>query len=151
MKTIQRMYEHLHWANLHIFETLQNIKGEKNEVCGLFSHILSAEKVWFARLQGIDSSQIPIWSDMNMLQCAELIMQNEMTITTYLTNLNESDLDRLVAYKNSKGIEFKNSVRDILMHVAMHGQYHRGQINTRLRATGNVPVNVDFINFVRTF
>lgn len=143
------MYEHLHWANLHIFEALQNFKGEKKEVCGLFSHILSAEKTWFARLQGIDSSQIPLWPDMNMIQCAELIMQNEMTITTFLANLKESDLDRLLSYKNSKGTEFTNSVRDILTHVAMHGQYHRGQINTRLRANSEAPVNVDFISFVR--
>ncbi|KEF37256.1 hypothetical protein M670_03502 [Schinkia azotoformans MEV2011] len=149
MKTIQRMYEHLHWANLHIFDALQNIKGDKQEVCGLFSHILSAEKVWFTRLQGIDGSQIPLWPEMNMVQCAELIMQNEMTITTYLTNLKESDLDQSLLYKNSKGTEFTNSVRDILTHVAMHGQYHRGQINTRLRANGEVPVNVDFITFVR--
>lgn len=149
MKTIKRMYEHLHWANLHIFEGLQNMKGEKNEVCGLFSHILSAEKVWFARLQGIDSSQIPLWPEMNLIQCAELIMQNEMTIATFLTSLEEADLDRLVSYTNSKGIEFTNSVRDILTHVAMHGQYHRGQINTRLRANNEVPVDVDFISFVR--
>lgn len=149
MKTIQRMYKHLHWANLHIFDTLQNMKGEKKEECGLFSHILSTEKVWFARLQGVDSSQIEIWPEMTMLQCAELIMQNEMTIAAYLTSLNEPDLERLVSYKNSKGLEFTNSVRDILTHVAMHGQYHRGQINTRLRANGNLPVNVDFITFAR--
>ena len=149
MKTIQRMYEHLHWANLHIFDALQNMKGDKQEVCGLFSHILSTEKVWFARLQGIDSSQILLWPDMNMLQCAELIMQNEMTFATYLTSLKESDLDRLVSYKNSTGTEFTNSVRDILTHVAMHGQYLRGQINSRLRATSEMPDNVDFITFVR--
>ena len=34
----------------------------------------------------------------------------------------------LVTYKNSKGTEFRNSKRDILTHVALHGQYHRGQI-----------------------
>ena len=81
--------------------------------------------------------------------CAELVMQNEESLTTFLTNLANSDLDKLIFYTNSKGTEFKNSVRDILTHIALHGQYHRGQINSRLRADGIEPVNIDFITFVR--
>ena len=56
-------------------------------------------------------------------------MQNEESLTTLLTNLANTDLDKLISYKNSKGKEFKSSVRDILTHVAMHGHYHQGQIN----------------------
>ncbi|MGE7918036.1 hypothetical protein ACQKM9_03680 [Viridibacillus sp. NPDC093762] len=44
MKTIQKMYEHLNWANQRILETLQSIGDENQDVCGLFSHILLAEK-----------------------------------------------------------------------------------------------------------
>ncbi|MGE7918037.1 DinB family protein [Viridibacillus sp. NPDC093762] len=67
----------------------------------------------------------------------------------FLTNLANTDLDKLISYKNSKGKECKNSVRDILTHVVLHGQYHRGQINSLLREKGIEPINVDFITFVR--
>ena len=143
------MYEHLNWANQRILETLQNIEGENHEVSRLFSHILIAEKVWITRLRGLDSSRLPIWLEVDIEVCAELVMQNEESLTTFLINLANADLDNLIFYTNSKGTEFKNSVRDILTHVALHGQYHRGQINSRLRADGIEPVNIDFITFVR--
>jgi uncharacterized damage-inducible protein DinB len=143
------MYEHLNWANQCILKTLQSIEDENQEVNRLFSHILFAEKVWITRLRGLDSSRLPIWLEVDMEVCAELVMQNEESLTTFLTNLANSDLDKLIFYTNSKGTEFKNSVRDILTHIALHGQYHRGQINSRLRADGIEPVNIDFITFLR--
>ena len=149
MNTIQKMYEHLNWANQCILKTLQSIEDENQEVNRLFSHILFAEKVWITRLRGLDSSRLPIWLEVDMEVCAELVMQNEESLTTFITNLANSDLDKLIYYTNSKGTEFKNSVRDILTHIALHGQYHRGQINSRLRAYGIEPVNIDFITFLR--
>ena len=143
------MYDHLNWANQRILETLQSIEDENQEVNRLFSHILFAERIWITRLQGLDSSRLPIWSNVDIEVCAELVMQNEESLTTFLTNLENADLDKLIFYTNSKGTEFKNSVRDILTHVALHGQYHRGQINSRLRADGIEPVNIDFITFLR--
>lgn len=143
------MYEHLNWANQRILETLQSIEDKNQEVSRLFSHILLAEKVWITRLRGLDSSRLAIWSEVDIEVCAELVMQNKVSLTTFLTNLSNTDLDKLISYTNSKGKEFKNSVRDILTHVALHGQYHRGQINSRLRADGFESVNIDFITFVR--
>lgn len=143
------MYEHVNWANQRILETLESIEDENQEGRRLFSHILFAEKIWITRLQGLNSSRLPLWSDVNIEVCAELVKQNEDSSTALLTKLANTDLEQLISYTNSKGIEFKNSVRDILTHVALHGQYHRGQINARLRADDNEPVDVDFITFVR--
>lgn len=148
MKTIQKMYEHLNWANQRILETLQNVENE-DQLVRLFSHILNAEQVWIARIRGMDSSQMPIWSDGDLESCAKLIKQNEESFKNILTELTYADLDNLVSYSNSKGKEFVTSTRDILTHVALHGQYHRGQINLRIRANGFEPVNIDYINFVR--
>ncbi|RJS50243.1 DinB family protein [Bacillus sp. PK3_68] len=149
MKTIQKMYEHLNWANQRILEILQSIEEENQEVSRLFSHILFSEKVWITRLRGLESSELPIWSEVDIEFCAKLVMQNEESLTTFFTNLAHTDMDKIITYTNSKGIKFKNSVRDILIHVALHGQYHRGQINSRLRANGMEPVNIDFITFMR--
>jgi uncharacterized damage-inducible protein DinB len=143
------MYKHLNWANQQILETLQRMEDEDQEVCRLFSHILFAEKVWITRLQGLDSSQLPIWSDVDLAVCAELVKSNEEGFTTLFTSLANTDLDKGISYRNSKGLEYNNSVRDILTHVALHGLYHRGQINSRLRANGVEPVVIDFILFMR--
>jgi uncharacterized damage-inducible protein DinB len=54
-----------------------------------------------------------------------------------------------VSYRNSAGREFTNTVADIVTHVAMHGSHHRGQIALKLRASGQEPPYVDYIQFAR--
>jgi uncharacterized damage-inducible protein DinB len=148
LKTIVSMFKHLHWANQRILETLQN--GEENkQATNLFSHILHAEKIWYTRLKGADSSHLPIWGGVSLEICVEMVNQNHHNYGEFLSALSNSDLDKLVSYKNSKGTEFQHSIRDILTHVALHGQYHRGQINQLLRAANLEPINVDFITFKR--
>lgn len=151
LKTIRNMYEHLHWANLRILDTLQTIEdeNESKQVINLFSHILLAEQVWITRIKGADSSILPIWSDVGLESCAKLVEQNHENFTGLLSGLNDGNLDDFVFYTNSKGTKFKNSLRDILIHVALHGQYHRGQINLCIRADKFEPVNVDYITFKR--
>ncbi|WHX98001.1 DinB family protein [Neobacillus sp. DY30] len=148
METIRSMYKHLHWSNQRILETLQ--KGEENvQVNNLFSHILHAERVWYTRLKGEDSSHLPIWSEVRLESCADMVNHNHHNYAELLSTLSSTDLDRLVSYKNSKGTEFHNSIRDILTHVALHGQYHRGQINQLLRAADLEPISVDYIIYKR--
>jgi uncharacterized damage-inducible protein DinB len=149
MDTIKNMFEHLHWANQRILETLKNIEGENKQVNNLFSHILLAEHVWFTRLKGIDSSKLSIWAEVSLEVCAELVNRNNQNFNELLSSLSNSALNQIVSYRNSAGKEFNNTVRDILTHVGLHGQYHRGQINLLLRANEIEPVNVDFITFRR--
>jgi len=149
METIRNMYEHLHWSNTRILETLQNMESENEQINRLFSHILLAEQVWLTRLKGSDSSNLPIWADVSLESCAELANQNNQNYKNFLSRLIDPALEQIVSYRNSKGIEFNNSVRDILTHVALHGQYHRGQINQLLRANDIEPVILDYIIFRR--
>ena len=148
LETIQSMFKHLHWANQQILETLQN--GEENKQANnLFSHMLHAENVWYTRLKGSDSSHIPIWAEISLESCIEMVNQNYHNYTELLSTLSNTDLNKLVSYKNSKGTEFHNTIREILTHVALHGQYHRGQINQLLRAADLEPISVDYITFRR--
>jgi uncharacterized damage-inducible protein DinB len=67
----------------------------------------------------------------------------------YLADLTEEQLDSDLTYANQSGVEFRTPIRDILTHVALHGQYHRGQINRILREAGGEPQPLDYILFVR--
>jgi uncharacterized damage-inducible protein DinB len=66
-----------------------------------------------------------------------------------LAQLSEEDLDRPVSYTTTDGRPFTNSVGEILMHAAMHGQYHRGKVNLLLRQEQVAPAPVDLIAFLR--
>jgi uncharacterized damage-inducible protein DinB len=149
MKTIRKMFDHLHWANDRIVRALQASERANTQAMRLFSHMLNAEQVWLTRLQGLDSSHLPIWADKELEECARLVELNREGYAEYLAENGESDLDRPLTYKNSQGTKYTTLIRDILIHVSLHGQYHRGQINQLLRADGLEPAVTDYILFVR--
>jgi uncharacterized damage-inducible protein DinB len=64
-------------------------------------------------------------------------------------NLTEDGLRVEALYHNSKGIEYRTPVHDVLTHVFLHSHYHRGQSAAALRALGVDPPWTDFIAFAR--
>ena len=114
----------------------------------LYAHVLGAEHVWLARLQQ-RSASVAVWPELNLEQCAELAAANHEEFSRLAATLDEAGLDREVPYVNSAGDSFRSGVRDILVHVALHGCYHRGQVALTLRQSGSIPEPTDYIAFVR--
>jgi uncharacterized damage-inducible protein DinB len=150
MQSILGMYDHVKWANARILDAIARTGEASDYVTTLLHHVLRAEQVWQLRLKGQDSSHLPLWRSSSLQELAALLQANEQDYSAYLGNLDESWLDQMISYRNQSGQPFTTSVRDILIHVALHGSYHRGQINAALRREGHEPVNVDYITFVRT-
>ncbi|PLS01356.1 DinB family protein [Neobacillus cucumis] len=149
MKTIVKMYQHLDWANQRVLDALKTKDAPQNQAKLLFSHTLLAEEVWFNRIKGLESNPQAIWTELSIEGCSTLAAKNNQGFAELLAGLSETNLEGVIVYKNSTGKEFSNSIRDILTHVALHGQYHRGQINRLLREQGDEPVSLDYIMFVR--
>lgn len=149
MKTLIKLFEHLQWANQRILEILAKKGEETNEGKRLFSHILLCEQLWLQRIKGLDSNPKEIWNELCLEDCSILMALNSQQYSEILTTLSNNSGEDIVHYQNSSGTTFSTSILDILTHVALHGQYHRGQINRMLREDGGDPTNVDFITFVR--
>ncbi len=147
--SLTRMYEHLRWANDRILNALKQAEPLPDKPMTLFSHMLAAEQVWLARINGQDNSGLPIWPELKLEACEQLMHQNQQGFDRVLNSLNANGDDLTITYKNSKGMSFSTSIRDILIHVAMHGSYHRGQMSSYLKLEGFEPVNTDFITFTR--
>lgn len=149
MQTIRNMFQQLNWANERILAHLRT-QDHNEQALRLFAHILHAEQVWLTRLQGQDSSHIAIWPDADLSDCSRWVEDNKVNFQAYLNTVEENgSLEKIISYTNQTGASYSTSVRDILTHLALHGQYHRGQINTVLRAAGGEPINVDYITYVR--
>lgn len=145
---LERLHQHLQWANALVFDALTHALRPDPEVLRLLAHVLAAEELWIARLQG-RPARYPVWPTMTLDQCAELSSENDEALAELLERLDDEGVRRMVRYRNSASYEFENSVGDILTHVAMHGQYHRGQIARQLRSLGFTPPYTDFIGFAR--
>ena len=75
--------------------------------------------------------------------------ENRRNYAALLSELTEGRLDRTADYKNSKGVPYSTSYRDILTHVLFHSAYHRGQVAAAVRAAGGTPAYTDYVAFVR--
>jgi uncharacterized damage-inducible protein DinB len=146
---IIRMFEHATWADTQILNALQLIEDKPEKPIVLFTHVLSAEKVWLTRLNEKDSSQIQIWPSHSLEDCERLVKENSEGYRGFLAQMTEIDFSRYISYRNTSGVEFETTIFDILTHVSLHGSYHRGQISSYLRMEGYDPINTDYINFVR--
>ncbi|MFC4598005.1 DinB family protein [Cohnella hongkongensis] len=149
MRTIRQMMTHMAWANDSLLAGLRDHPEAGKEIGRLFRHILVAELVWLTRLEGKSSARWSLWEDSELASLESFAQDNEQRYKRYIDGLTDEDLDRIVEYKNQSGAKFRTSIRDILTHVALHGQYHRGQINSAIRRQSGSPVSLDFIVYSR--
>lgn len=147
---IQRMYSHMDWADQRLL-TLMNRDpvARTQSAMHLFSHALASERVWLLRLLEENSSVQPIWPDLALEELDNLAAENRTGYAYYLAAIDEDGLASEIAYTNQQGGAYRTRVDDILIHIAMHGSYHRGQIAAAVRAAGGEPVNTDYITYVR--
>jgi uncharacterized damage-inducible protein DinB len=148
IKHIQRLFSYDDWANRQVLTALQALDVAPPRSVKVLAHILSAEKLWYERLQ-LQKATYPVWPDFSLEHCRLEADETPKLWKTYLQSLKEDGLTRSLSYKNTKGESFSSSKQDILMHVIMHSAYHRGQIAADVRAAGFVPPYTDFIHSAR--
>jgi uncharacterized damage-inducible protein DinB len=148
LEALKRLMGHMQWADAQVLARMREARSAGGAV-SLLAHVLAAERLWHLRLQGEDWTSQPVWPELSLAACAALAAENAKTYEAYMPTLDEAALARTVTYTNSKGVTYTNTVGDILLHVAMHGSHHRGQIASMLRRAETEPPAVDYIVFVR--
>lgn len=145
---IRNLWKHAAQADAKLFDVLRVDDAMSADARRELAHVVGAEEVWLARLEGRES-RTAVWPDSTAMAIEQNIQATHRGFDAYLSRLQDADLDAAVTYTNSAGRTFTDAVGDILLHVAMHGQYHRGRINLLLRQAGRTPVPADYIAFVR--
>lgn len=145
---LQRLADHCLAADAALAESLRTAATVPSPVLREYAHILGAEETWLARIEG-RTSRAAVWPSGSLRDVLQLRRTVAESYRAYFAALRNADLERMVSYRNSAGIEFSTGIADILFHVMLHGQYHRGKVNFLLRQGGLPPVPTDYIAFVR--
>jgi len=146
---LRRLWDHAAWADAILLTTLEALPaGPPAAVLREYAHVLGAEEVWLARLER-RAPRVPVWPELTLTEVGTLAREVRAGYTRYLAALDEAELSQGVDYTNSAGRAFTTAVADILLHVVLHGQYHRGKVNLLLRQAELTPAPVDFISYVR--
>lgn len=147
--SLARLFQHLEWADQTLLAVFQQAGEPPSEALKLLAHLLAAEAIWLSRIRGDPAPPLQVWPDLDLAGCRELRARTAAGYQALLPSLKEEQLDAPVAYRTSRGVACTNSLGDILLHVALHGSHHRGQIAALLRASGIEPAATDFILFAR--
>jgi uncharacterized damage-inducible protein DinB len=148
LEHLRRLWAHASWADSAFVAELQRLPSVPLEVLREYAHILGAEEVWLSRLEA-RPSRTAVWPELTLPELTALAGEVRTGYERYLARVSESETGCDIAYTNSAGQAFTTTISDILLHVAMHGQYHRGKVNVLLRQSGLTPVPADFISFAR--
>ncbi len=150
LEFFRRQLEFNDWANGIILRSLQGSSKPSEPAVRAFAHLLLAEKVWLQRiLEDADNTGFDFWSGKSVGFCELLYKENRQKFAEFFAGLTEEILGDVTTYKNSKGVEYSNTIREVLTHVFFHSTHHRGQILSHIRANGETPPYVDFIGFLR--
>ena len=145
---LRKLIEHLKWADAATLEALRASDGSDARALTIYSHVLGAEAVWLARLAG-RPSDVAVWPVLTLEQAASLAARNGAELEAFVSSLAPHDLAREIDYRTSDGRAFRSTIEDILLHAALHGSYHRGQIALLIRVGGGEPAPTDYLAFAR--
>jgi uncharacterized damage-inducible protein DinB len=162
IELLRKTFEHMWWADARAGSALASALGldddggspnRKNRnraerALELYAHILGAELIWIDRIEGLPPSDA-VWPQADLRRCQGLLRTVKLRYADLLDGLENEDMARDIRYVNSAGQAFTSKLDDILMHVALHGAYHRGQVALLIRSEGGEPEPTDYIAFVR--
>ena len=151
MTVLARLFEHMAWADAAAREAVRRMPADAPELTratAIYAHLFGAEQLWLARLGG-RPAEYPVWPTLGLDVAGRLAADTVRAFQALVARLDDASLAREVSYVNSAGRAFTNRVDDILLQVAMHGSYHRGQIALLVRQGGGEPAPTDYIVFAR--
>lgn len=144
----RRLFTFDHWANMTSLGAVAPVADRTPRSLAWLNHILGAKRVWLAR---VTASPMPFGINPTFTpeQLAEQFVLANDGWQAFLDTQAGADLDRVIQYTNLKGDPFESPLVDILAHLPIHGQHHRGQVNADLRAAGVTPPAIDYIHAAR--
>tara|TARA_Y100000588_G_scaffold131169_1_gene143756 strand:- start:4830 stop:5285 length:456 start_codon:yes stop_codon:yes gene_type:complete len=135
---------HNHFNQKLIEQLIENENLLSDRTIPLLSHSINAQQIWNARIT--NKEKLGVHAEHSLKECKQIDDEN---YADTIKILDEYELNKIILYSNSKGTEFKNTIQQILFHIANHFSHHKGQIISDLRQNGIEPIVTDYIFYKR--
>lgn len=159
MDELRELYAYDRWANRRVLDAASRLSPEElardlgssfPSILATLAHVLGAEWIWLERWRGTSPPGFPESWDLSSLESVRARWAEvEADQRAFVEGLDEPALDRVVAYRDTRGIPYENPLGQLLRHVVNHSTYHRGQIVTLLRQLGAEAVATDYVVYLR--
>ena len=148
LEHLRRLFAYDDWANREALRALRTAEPPSARSQKFLAHILGVEELWLGRLLA-DPRPVEVWPNLTPEECEAGFGKVSARWRSYLEGMTAEKLSSRIAYVNSPGESWESAVEDVLLHVVTHSAYHRGQIASDMRASGQTPVCTDFIHCIR--
>ncbi|ANF96667.1 DinB family protein [Paenibacillus bovis] len=153
------MFNYHIWATRTILDRIaelpptvlnQEVNSSFPTIAHALSHMYAVDEMWYRVMTGANMAQA-------LQDCMSFATQVMADIGTYkevLHQLSEqyhaclqeqTDLEQRILVDNPYAGIREVSLSEILLHVANHGTYHRGNISTMLRQLGHASTMTDYV------
>ncbi len=149
------------WANGRLYDACAGLGDAERKrdraaffgsIHNTLNHILVGDRVWLGRIEGLDSSGIPLdailFDDFSQLRRAR--DGEDAHIDRVLAAMTEDQLTGDLTYSNLAGTPLRTPMRLVWTHMFNHETHHRGQIHDMLSQAGLPPPELDLIYYVRS-
>lgn len=144
------LLDHMAWADSRAHASIAEMPESaiRDRAMSLYAHIVAIEHAWLARFEQrtAEHSQWPEWS---LEAASALAASSAAGLHAIVIAAGSQGLYDTITYRTRTGVEGRNALWEILMHIVQHGTYHRGQIALLVREGGGVPASTDFSTYLR--
>ena len=149
LRDLRRLLAFDDWANTQVLNAVEPMAADVHRAVAWMAHVMAAKWIWFARVAGT-TAPFPVNPELPAPDIRVQFAAGHEEWMRHLDGLTEADLDRVVRYSNLKGDPFQNTLAEILTHLGIHGQHHRGQCTAAIRQAGGSPPAIDYIHATRS-
>jgi uncharacterized damage-inducible protein DinB len=156
LELIRDLYSYNEWANRRLLGTASLLTQEKlaaarsaswGNLLTDFAHIGAAQVAWLLRWQqGANPvSTVELQGADTLDRLRERMERSHADLQEYIAGLTDERLDTVLYYRDSRGNEAERPLWQLMVHVANHGTYHRGETAGALTDLGHSPGDLDFV------
>jgi uncharacterized damage-inducible protein DinB len=157
-KTLQFLWRYMAHADRQVAQAAATVSDDAyrrdqhisfGSIEKLLAHCAAAQSVWLRRLQGSDVPYADVpppprnevaarWADVHRL------------LLSFADAQTGESLAKPVSFHNRAGQPFTLPTGVVMLHVADHATYHRGQLNSMIKLAGGTPSPVMLYPFANS-
>ncbi|HUA36048.1 MAG TPA: DinB family protein [Candidatus Binataceae bacterium] len=153
VSTLERIFSYKAKANHEVLAAMRQFDDTspaKEIAIRVLNHTYTVDRIFAGNLTGTEhgySSPNPGQAP-SIEELSAAIMTSDQWYINYVSLLNEAQLAELIDFTFTDGLPGRMSREEMLMHITVHGEYHRGQIGLIMMQNSIMPPGDGFTTFL---